>query len=137
MVYNDRFINHEDGLNIIDEMVKTNKLLGAKIRSDLDMSTVNWSKLEGFAHEGVFADVFEFGDQFVDKWKDTATNTEYAYPWQFSTQKDVELSTGEVLEKRPVLGLHYAHPFGVQFSHPRAFLACPDGLPAGAYYFTI
>lgn len=137
MVYNDRFINHEDGLSMIDQMVKTNKLLGAKIRSDLDMSTINWSKLEGFAHEGVFADVFEFGDQFVDKWKDTATNTEYAYPWQLSAIRDVTLHDGEVLEKRPVLGLHYAHPFGVQFSHQRAFLACPDGLPAGAYHFTI
>ena len=137
MVYNDRFINHEDGLSMIDQMVKTNKLLGAKIRSDLDMSTINWSKLEGFAHEGVFGDVFEFGDQFVDKWKDTATNTEYAYPWQLSAIRDVTLHDGEVLEKRPVLGLHYAHPFGVQFSHPRAFLACPDGLPAGAYFFTI
>ena len=137
MAYNDRIINHEDGLDIIDQMVKTNKLLGAKIRSDLDMSTINWSKLEGFAHEGVFGDVFEYGDQFVDKWKDTATNTEYAYPWQLSAIRDVTLHDGEVLEKRPVLGLHYAHAFGVQFSHQRAFLACPDGLPAGAYHFTI
>ena len=32
---------------------------------------------------------------------------------------------------------HYAHPFGVQFSHQRAFLACPSGLAAGTYYFTI
>ena len=80
MAYNDRIINHEDGLDIIDQMVKTNKLLGAKIRTDLDMSTINWTKLEGFAHEGVFADVFEFGDQFVDTWKDTATNKENTYP---------------------------------------------------------
>lgn len=137
MVYNDRFINHEDGLDIIDQMVKTNKLLGAKIRSDLDMSTINWSKLEGFAHEGVFADVFEFGDQFVDTWTDTSNSTQYSFPWQFSTVKDVELKDGEVLKNRPVLGLHFASPFGVQFSHPRAFLACPDGLSAGAYYFTI
>ena len=29
--------------------------------------------------------------------------------------------------------MHFVHPFGVQFSHPRAFLKCPDGLSAGTY----
>jgi hypothetical protein len=50
---------------------------------------------------------------------------------------NVELQDGEILENRPFLQAHYAHPFGVQFSHQRAFLKCPDGLAPGTYYFTI
>ena len=33
------------------------------------------------------------------------------------------------------LQTHNCLPFGVQFSHQRAFLACPDGLAAGTYHF--
>lgn len=136
MSYNDRILNHEDGLAIVEQLDKLNRLTGAKIRSELDFANLDWSKLEGFAHEGVFADVFEIGDQFVDSWTDTSNSTEYAFPWQFSTMRDVTLPDGEVLKNRPVLGLHFATPLPVQFSN-RAFLACPDGLSAGAYYFTI
>jgi hypothetical protein len=49
----------------------------------------------------------------------------------------VELQDGEQLIGRPFLQAHYTHPFGVQFSHQRAFLRCPSGLAAGTYYFTI
>ena len=137
MDYNDRILNHEDGLKIVDQLDKLNRLTASKIRNDINFADLDWSKIEGFAHEGTFADVFEFGDQFVDTWTDTSNSTQYSFPWQFSTVKDVELKDGELLKNRPVLGLHFASPFGVQFSHPRAFLACPDGLSAGAYYFTI
>lgn len=33
------------------------------------------------------------------------------------------------------LQTHYTLPFGIQFSHQRAFLACPEGLAVGTYHF--
>ena len=137
MAYTDRLINHDDGLRIIEQLDKLNRLTAANIRHSIDFADLNWSKIEGFAHEGVFADLFEFGDQFVDTWTDKSNSAQYSFPWQFSTIRDVELKDGETLKNRPVLGLHYAHPFGVQFSHQRAFLRCPEGLSAGTYYLTI
>lgn len=97
----------------------------------------DWDSLAEFANTGLFGQAYGFGDQFVDNWKDTVANQEYAYPYQLNHIGSVELSDGEILEKRPFLQAHYAHPFGVQFSHQRAFLRCPDGLAAGTYYFTI
>lgn len=137
MSYTDRLINHDDGLRIVEQLDKLNRLTAANIRHNIDFADLNWSKIEGFAHEGVFSDLFEFGDQFVDIWTDKSNSTQYSFPWQLSTIRDVELKDGETLKNRPVLGLHYAHPFGVQFSHQRAFLRCPEGLSAGTYYFTI
>ena len=97
----------------------------------------DWDSLAEFANTGLFGQAYGFGDQFVDTWTDTATNQEYTYPFQLNHIGDVELSDGETLEDRPFLQAHYAHPFGVQFSHQRAFLRCPEGLAAGTYYFTI
>ena len=97
----------------------------------------DWDSLAEFANTGLFGEAYGIGDQFVDTWTDTATNQEYTYPFQLNHIDDVELSDGETLEDRPFLQAHYAHPFGVQFSHQRAFLRCPEGLAAGTYYFTI
>ena len=97
----------------------------------------DWDSLAEFANTGLFEQAYGIGDQFVDTWTDTATNQEYTYPFQLNHIGDVELSDGETLEDRPFLQAHYAHPFGVQFSHQRAFLRCPEGLAAGTYYFTI
>ena len=84
---------------------------------------------------GSAAAVFDFGDQFLDKWKDTADSKEYDYPWQVNHFGKVELQDGERIDGMYIQA-HYAHPFGVQFSQ-RAFLACPDGLAAGTYYFLL
>ena len=97
----------------------------------------DWASLEEFANTGLFGEAFGIGDQFVDTWKDTATNQEYTYPYQLNHIGSVELHDGEVLTDRPFLQAHFAHPFGVQFSHNRAFLRCPSGLSAGTYYVTI
>ena len=97
----------------------------------------DWASLEEFANTGLFGEAFGIGDQFVDTWKDTATNQEYTYPYQLNHIGSVELQDGEVLTDRPFLQAHFAHPFGVQFSHNRAFLRCPSGLSAGTYYVTI
>ena len=115
-----------------EKMDKTNSLLATMVRQGAP-SEVNWLLLKEYAHEGVFGDLYSYGDQFVDKWKDVANNTDYAYPWRLNHIGQYKLADGEILKNRPCLQLHFVHPFGVQFSHPRAFLKCPDGLSAGTY----
>ena len=111
---------------------KTNALLAAMVRESAP-SEVDWNMLKEYAHEGIFGDLFSIGDMFVDTWRDTAAEADYNYHWQLQHIGNVTLNDGEVLQNRPFLQMHYAHPFGVQFSHQRAFLACPDGLAAGTY----
>lgn len=103
----------------------------------LTRDTETWTNLANLADTGAFSDIYNIGDQFVETWTDTATTTAYTYPFRVNHISDVELADGTTLQNRPFLQAHYAHPFGVQFSHQRAFLACPDGLAAGTYYFTI
>ena len=119
------------------KMDKQNALLEVIAAQSLSALSSDWKGLEHLADSGLFGDAFGIGDQFVDTWKDVATNTDYTYPFQLNHIGNVELSDGETLENRPFLQAHYAHPFGVQFSHQRAFLKCPEGLAPGTYYFTI
>ena len=110
------------------------EILAANARKEMSN---DWESLAEFANTGLFGEAYGIGDQFIDTWKDAATNQEYTYPMQLNHIGNVELQDGETLENRPFLQAHYAHPFGVQFSHQRAFLKCPEGLAAGTYYVTI
>ena len=109
-------------------------ILAASERADISHE---WGALSDLADEGLFGSAFAIGDQFADTWNDTVANQSYSYPYQLNHIGNVELRDGETLENRPFLQAHFAHPFGVQFSHQRAFLRCPGGLAAGTYYFTI
>ena len=120
-----------------EKMDKQNAFLGVLAAASLKDLSHDWQGLSDLADTGLFGDAYGIGDQFIDVWTDKATNTDYTYPLQLNHIGNVELKDGETLENRPFLQAHYAHPFGVQFSHQRAFLACPDGLEAGTYYFTI
>lgn len=123
---------------VLDRLDKQNALLEVMAASSLRELASDWTGLGELANSGLFGDAYSIGDQFVDTWKDVASNNqEYTYPYQLNHIGDVELQDGEVLSNRPFLQAHYAHPFGVQFSHQRAFLKCPDGLAAGTYYITI
>lgn len=119
------------------ELDKQNALLEVMAAQSLEQLMSDWTGLEQLASSGLFGDAYDIGTQFTDEWQDKATTTKYAYPLQLNHIGNVELEDGEVLEDRPFLQAHYAHPFGVQFSHQRAFLRCPSGLAAGTYYFTI
>ena len=120
------------------KMDKQNALLEVLAASSLRTLASDWRGLANLADSGLFGEAYSIGDQFSDTWKDIANNNaEYANPFQLNHIGTVELHDGEVLTDRPFLQAHYAHPFGVQFSHQRAFLKCPDGLAVGTYYFTI
>lgn len=119
-------------------MNKQNALLEVLTASALRELASDWEGLATLADSGLFGEAYAIGDQFVETWTDKANNNqEYTYPFQLNHVGTVELSDGEVLHNRPFLQAHYAHPFGVQFSHQRAFLRCPNGLVPGTYYFTI
>lgn len=107
-------------------------VLSAQARQSI---LTEWGDLAQLAASGLFGNTYDIGTQFVDTWKDGST--EYQYPYQLNHIGGVELEDGEALSNRPFLQAHYAHPFGVQFSHPRAFLRCPSGLAADTYYVTI
>ena len=79
---------------------------------------------------------YEIGDLITDPWTDTAANSSYEYPWRVNHYESVEVEGGQAINGM-WLQAKYAHPLGVQFSHQRAFLACPDGLAAGTYYITL
>jgi len=119
------------------KMDKQNALLEVIAAQSLEALMSDWTGLEALAGSGLFGEAYEIGTQFTDEWKDKATNVAYAYPMQLNHIGNVELEDGETLESRPFLQAHFAHPFGVQFSHQRGFLRCPSGLAAGTYYFTI
>ena len=120
-------------IDILARQAASVEMLAADARSALSN---DWDALADLADSGLFGDAFAIGDRFTDTWADTAASQTYTNPFQLNHIGDVTLEDGEVLENRPFLQTHYAHPFGVQFSHQRAFLRCPSGLAAGTYYFT-
>lgn len=119
-------------VNTLSSDVSGLKIIINGLTTDIQM----WSYLTQLADNNLFSRIYNFGDQFVETWTDTAASKPYEYPFQLNHIGNVELQDGSTLQNRPFLQAHYAHPFGVQFSHQRAFLRCPEGLLAGTYYFT-
>lgn len=95
-----------------------------------------WAQFSGLSRNGITQKIFDFGDQILEKWTDTAANNkEYDFPWHITHFDTAELEDGENIQGT-FLEAHYTTPFGVQFSN-RAFLRCPDGLAAGTYNVTL
>lgn len=97
-------------------------------------SNMEWGDVQTIVSNGAAQKAFAIGTQLIEKWTDTADSKEYDIPWQVSHFEDMTLEDGEVVPGM-WLQTHYALPFGIQFSHQRAFLACPEGLAAGTYHF--
>lgn len=83
---------------------------------------------------GMGSRYFKPGDQIVDTWKNDTK--EYEVPWDVADHRDSVLESGKTVHSM-LMQWHYASPFGVQFSHQRAFYAAKDGLAAGKYYVTL
>lgn len=96
----------------------------------------SWTKIRNLRKSGLAEKVLTVGDIIDDTWTDVAAPKEYPYQWHVADFQPIEMQNGDT-EASMLVQAHWAHPFGVQFSHQRAFLACPDGLPVGSYYFTI
>lgn len=110
------------------------KALSVIAQTNIAHSNMDWSSVQAIIADGAGEKAFAIGTQLIEKWTDTAESKEYDIPWQVNNFDDVTLEDGEIVPGM-WLQTHYALPFGVQFSHNRAFLACPEGLNAGTYHF--
>lgn len=110
------------------------KALSVIAQTNIAHSNMDWSSVQTIVADGAGEKAFAIGTQLIEKWIDTADSKEYDMPWQVNHFEDVTLEDGEIVPGM-WLQTHYCLPFEAQFSHQRAFLACPDGLAAGTYYF--
>ena len=110
------------------------KALSVIAQTNIAHSNMDWNSVQTIVADGAGEKAFAIGTQLIEKWTDTADSKEYDMPWQVNHFEDVTLEDGEIVPGM-WLQAHYALPFGIQFSHQRAFLACPDGLSAGTYHF--
>ena len=110
------------------------KALSVIAQTNITHSNMDWSSVQTIVADGAGEKAFAIGTQLIEKWTDTAESKEYDMPWQVNHFEDVTLEDGEFV---PGMWLqsHYTLPFGIQFSHQRAFLACPEGLAVGTYHF--
>lgn len=122
-----RILTDETGEKIV-------KALNIIAQNGISHQSMDWQKVRTLIANGVGESAFAIGTQLIEKWTDTADSKEYDMPWQVNHFEDVTLEDGEVVPGM-WLQTHYTLPFGIQFSHQRAFLACPDGLSAGTYNF--
>lgn len=122
-----RILTDETGEKIV-------KALNIIAQNGISYQSMDWQKVRTLIANGVGESAFAIGTQLIERWTDTADSKEYDMPWQVNHFEDITLEDGEVV---PGMWLqsHYTLPFGIQFSHQRAFLACPDGLSAGTYNF--
>lgn len=110
------------------------KALSVIAQTNIAHSNMDWNSVQTIVADGAGSKAFAIGTQLIEKWTDTAEQKEYDMPWQVNHFEDVTLENGEIVPGM-WLQTHYTLPFGVQFSHQRAFLACPEGLAAGTYHF--
>lgn len=110
------------------------KALSVIAQTNIAHSNMDWSSVQAIVADGAGSKAFAIGTQLIEKWTDTAEQKEYDMPWQVNHFEDVTLEDGEVVPGM-WLQTHYTLPFGIQFSHQRAFLACPNGLAVGTYHF--
>lgn len=122
-----RILTDETGEKIV-------KALNIIAQNGISYQQMDWQKVRTLIANGVGESAFAIGTQLIEKWTDTADSKEYDMPWQVNHFEDITLEDGEVVPGM-WLQTHYTLPFGIQFSHQRAFLACPDGLSAGTYNF--
>lgn len=98
---------------------------------------MTWRNIKNIIAKGFHKSVFKIGDKFSNAWYDpNASMKEYENPLRINHFQDgLELENGQLINGM-WLQTQYAQLKGVQFSHQRAFLSCPDGLVPGTYYFT-
>lgn len=128
-------LTDDTGQKMLQVLEKQNTILGAIAGVNIE-SQADWSLVKSLVRNGEAKNIYDYGDQFIDEWKDTVGNKTYEFPWQVNHFEDVTLEDGETIPGM-FLQMHYAHPFGVQFSQARAFYKCPEGLAPGTYHIKL
>ena len=122
------------GQQIVEKLHTQNLLLDILAGATLE-HTENLDEIANIVRSGEANKIFNIGDQIVVPWTDPVADKTWSMPFDIVHFGNVTLEDQESVPGM-FLQAHYAHPFGVQYSHQRAFLKCPDGLAAGTYYFT-
>lgn len=124
----------ETGQQIVEKLHTQNLLLDIIAGATLE-HTQNLEEIANIVRSGDGNKVFNIGDQIIVPWNDPVADKTWSMPFDVVHFGNVTLEDQESVPGM-FLQAHYAHPFGVQFSHERAFLKCPSGLAAGKYKFT-
>lgn len=118
------------------------KVVGDRLSSIEDyINTVavpmTWRNIQNMIAKGYHKKVFKIGDKLTNTWlAPNSSMKEYENPLRINHFQDgLELENGQLINGM-WLQTQYAQLKGVQFSHQRALLRCPDGLVPGTYYFT-
>lgn len=93
---------------------------------------IAWREIAAAVRTELAPDMFTIGDEFTNVWADTAANKTYDNPLRVNHFENVELEDGSTIPGM-WLQTHYAHAFGVQFSHQQAFYVSEEGMEAGTY----
>lgn len=125
-------ISDTTGKDVVEQLKRQNTLLSVISGASQKDFIQSWDAVAQAVAGGYGPSMFSVGSTFTEPWTDTASNTAYDNPWRVNHFSDVELQDGTTVTGMWLQNV-YAHPFGVQFSHSRAFYACPDGLAAGTY----
>ena len=97
----------------------------------LDMILNNgfsWDAIDKMVKSGAFKDVFSVGNQITDKWKESATGTEYDVPWNV-----VHIDENDDV----YLQWDYATPTAMPFDEPEALYVFDGTEGAGTFYIEI
>lgn len=97
-----------------------------------NMENLTWKAVQNYVENGFASKYYQYGDQFAEKWNDTAASKEYDCPFHVSHFGEYRNENDDIFDGMAIQS-HYAHPFGIPFSK-RAFLKCPEGLAAGTYH---
>jgi len=124
------------GQQIAEALHRQNLLLDVIAKTGIE-HTENLDEIHEIVRSGKAKDVFTVGDQIIVPWTDVATGREYSMPFDIVHIPDtVTLADGDEVPGM-YLQMHYALPFGVQFSAPQAMQFYENGLTAGTYYFVV
>ena len=121
------------GKQIVEKLHTQNLLLDILAGATLE-HTQNLEEIANIVRSGDADKIFNIGDQIIVPWTDPVADKTWSMPFDVVHFGNVTLEDQESVPGM-FLQAHYAHPFGVQFSHERAFLKCPSGLAAGKYKF--
>ncbi len=120
-------------LNTVEEHVEeSEKLLRILLSGSLD--NLSYSNLRDIVRSGKASDWFRIGDQIIVPWRDAATDTEYAFPFDIVHIGEAQTENGQRLPAM-YLQLHYATPFGVQFDHPEDEVATEERFSIDYQYY--
>lgn len=139
--------------NLIESLDRLNSIIPAQEDVDKLLARVEKNQ-EYIAWDKIINDIrnqnlgnYSIGDMIESPWTDITTGEKYQNPWNIVHLSDAEVlsetaaAEGEELQVKTAPGMwlqtKYAQLKDVQFSHPRAAVKCPEGLPAGQYYITI